>query len=142
MTSPGDSPIKEGSINPKIITPKNGSEDSEKQGRNVVPNFRLPNHEPRRISFLGLETNPFRNQEQPDGSKSNVQRNYDDFFSKQEIILEETPRDVTSRKLDKSVDSAMSDAENFNQLVETIEGLSKKKQNYILKRMTTPTKIK
>ena len=91
--------------------------------------------EPRRISFLNQGSNPFI-QDNSDGSKTNVHKNYDDFFSKNALIVEETERYRTQED-EVKVPSAsdISNEDDFNQVVERVELMSFKKQTIIFNKL-------
>jgi len=98
--------------------------------------------EPRRISFLNHGSNPFiadnseGSKEPSGGSKTNVHKNYDDFFTRNALIEEETDRYRTQEDEVKIPSgSDLSNEDDFNEVVEKVEGMSFKKQTIIFEKL-------
>ena len=91
----------------------------------------------KRISFLNHGSNPFVG-EGSDGSKTNVHKNYEDFFTRNALIEEESAERFKTQEDEvkvPSLNSDISNEEDFNQVLQRVESMSLKKQTIIFDKL-------
>ena len=103
-----------------------------------------------RISFFAQESNPFV-EEISNGEKTNIHKNYEDFFAKNIEIAEEaeqtgqTERGERGEGIDEvkeSRNSQISSMGDFDEVLQRVQGLSAKKQVLMMEKLSQLVKAK
>ncbi len=93
----------------------------------------------KRISFLAPGSNPFVGENTDgSGSKTNVHKNYEDFFTRNALIEEESAERFKTQEDEVKVpssNSVLSNEEDFNHVLQKVESMSLKKQVIIFDKL-------
>jgi len=145
---------KRGSLEPRVINLTSGANysggDSSPghQGRSSIYTGSPERRQQPRISFFAQGSNPFVEEDTPDGAKTNIHKNYQDFFAKNTLIAEENEHIGATEQGEgdggeegqdqeqNSRHSRLSSTGEFDSLLERMQGLSVKKQTLMMEKLS------